>query len=262
VSDGPPSSALRVMQRHLADPRVLSGMAVVALLLGFAGPFGTYDELGTLPRLGYWTAIVFATYGVGYAVSVLAGRALARLLPADWLRLLVVGVLAGLPITLAVVVVNLLAFGAAGWHVIGLASLWPNVTLIAIGVLVISLLLERAMAPPATAADPADEAPPALLERLPLPQRGPLLSLSVADHYVDVVTARGHALLLMRLSDAIGEARPTLGLQIHRSHWVALDAVARTLRVDGRLVVELRDGRRLPVSRSYAEAVRRAGLLV
>lgn len=118
------------------------------------------------------------------------------------------------------------------------------------------MLIQRSIAPPA----PPALAAPALLERLPLPQRGPLLSLSVADHYVEVTTEKGRSLLLIRLSDAIREAHPTVGLQIHRSHWVALDAVARTIRVDGKLLVELKDGRRLPISRSYADPARAAGL--
>ena len=94
-----------------------------------------------------------------------------------------------------------------------------------------------------------------------MPQRGTLVSLSVTDHYVEVATSKGRALVLIRLSDAIKETSPTAGLRIHRSHWVALEAVVRVLRLDGRLVVELKDGRRLPVSRSYAGDLRAAGLM-
>lgn len=78
----------------------------------------------------------------------------------------------------------------------------------------------------------------------------------------EVTTEKGKALVLMRLSDAIRETPPTPGLQIHRSHWVAVDAVARTVRTGDKLLVELKDGRRLPVSRSYTRDVRDAGLVV
>lgn len=38
------------------------------------------------------------------------------------------------------------------------------------------------------------------------------------DHYGEVTTSEGAELPLMRLSDAIIEAAPVAGLQIHRSH--------------------------------------------
>ena len=76
-----------------------------------------------------------------------------------------------------------------------------------------------------------------------------------------MTTSAGSALLLMRLSDAIAEAGDTKGLQIHRSHWVALDAV-RAVRRDGqRAVLTLTDGRDLPVSRANLDKVKAAGLL-
>jgi DNA-binding LytR/AlgR family response regulator len=94
----------------------------------------------------------------------------------------------------------------------------------------------------------------------PLRQRGKLLALIVEDHYVDIVTDRGKALVLMRLADAMREAGTVAGLQIHRSHWVALDAVVKAHRSDGKLILELSNGLRLPVSRGYLPAVKEAGL--
>lgn len=174
-------------------------------------------------------------------------------------QVLVIGGLSGLPVTATVVMVNLVTFGAGGWYVIDPLTLWIDATLICMGVKTLSIILARSVRP----GQPAEtDAAPALLEGLPLQLRAPLVCLSVEDHYVDITTTKGHALVLIRLSDAIREARPTPGLRIHRSHWVALDAVARTVRVGGKLQVETQDDRRLPVSRSYAESVRAAGLMV
>lgn len=257
--------ALRELQRHFSDPRVLAAMAVVALLMGFAGPFGTYELLPLAARLGYWAAIVLATYGVGYGFGVVAVPLVGRRIRTRWLRMALVSTASGIPITVAVVLVNLVTFGSDGWDVIELAELWVSVTVISLGVMLISVLVDQSLARarehvPTPDAAGAEAGQPRVLERLPLPQRGNLVSLSVSDHYVDVVTTRGHGLVLMRLSDAIAETAPVQGLQIHRSHWVAVDAVARSVRADGKLQLELRDGRRLPVSRSYLKAVRQAGL--
>jgi len=64
----------------------------------------------------------------------------------------------------------------------------------------------------------------------------------------------------MRLADAMRETGAIPGLQIHRSHWVARDAVVRTHRADGKLLLELSNGMRLPVSRGFLPQVREAGL--
>ncbi|EBV3599940.1 LytTR family transcriptional regulator, partial [Salmonella enterica subsp. enterica serovar Virchow] len=90
--------------------------------------------------------------------------------------------------------------------------------------------------------------------------RGQLTHLSMQDHYVDVRTDNGGAMVLMRLSDAIAETRGVEGLQIHRSHWVALGAVQKAIRRGGRPYVIMKDGTELPVSRSYLDTVRSAGL--
>ncbi len=79
------------------------------------------------------------------------------------------------------------------------------------------------------------------------------------DHYVDVRTDKGGTLVLMRLADAIAETEGVAGLQIHRSHWVALEGIEKAVRRDGRLLLRMRDGTELPVSRTFAPAVREAG---
>jgi len=97
---------------------------------------------------------------------------------------------------------------------------------------------------------------------VPLRQRSRLIALIVEDHYVDIVTDKGKTLVLMRLADAMREAAPVPGLQIHRSHWVALDAVVRAQRSEGKVMLELSNGMRLPVSRGFLPAAKDAGLVV
>ncbi len=90
-----------------------------------------------------------------------------------------------------------------------------------------------------------------LREKLPLPlRRAPILALSSEDHYLRVHTDRGQALILMSLSQAIDALGEDAGLRIHRSHWVARDAVVDSARKDGRLAVTLANGLILPASRS------------
>lgn len=253
--------ALRGMQAHFGDRRVLASMAVVALLLGVAGPFGTFEDLGLGARLAYWAAIVISTYGLGYAASAVVASLLGGRLRQPWTRALVFGAFIGMPVTLAVMAVNLAAFGSTG---IAPPSLWLQCTLIGMGVIAIGEILGASRRAPAVAASVAAPEPPnpPILDRVPLPARGALWALVVQDHYVEIVTERGKTLVLMRLGDAIREVGATPGVQIHRSHWVALPAVARVVKTDGKAAVELPDGRRLGISRGYMEAARQAGLLV
>lgn len=100
-----------------------------------------------------------------------------------------------------------------------------------------------------------------LMQRLAPAVRGELLSISVRDHYVDVRTSFGQASLLLRFSDAIAEAAPTEGAQVHRSHWVAWDAVDAVGTTNGRAVLRLKQGGEVPVSRSHREKLEARGLL-
>lgn len=78
---------------------------------------------------------------------------------------------------------------------------------------------------------------------------------------MEVVTTRGRASVLMRLVDAMREAGDVRGLQVHRSHWVALDQVTAARRVGDAAVLTLSTGAEVPVSRSRLPDLRAAGLL-
>jgi DNA-binding LytR/AlgR family response regulator len=106
-------------------------------------------------------------------------------------------------------------------------------------------------------APPGAAAAASIVDRLKPPNRGALLRLSVQDHYTEVVTARGRELVLLRFADALREAAGTPGLQVHRSHWIADAHVESVRRDSGKLVILTRDGSHIPVSRSYADDVRR-----
>jgi DNA-binding LytR/AlgR family response regulator len=227
------------------------------VILGLAGPFGSFGALDLVPRLLYWLAVVFLTYAVGYGLSMFADALWGRGQP-FLVRLLVMVVPAGLAATLIVTVLNLVTFGPALFSPLDTIVLLGQCYAVAIGVIVVVLLLEPRHAAPA---DTPTVAPPAILERVPVPQRGQLLALSVEDHYVDIVTDRGKTLVLMRLADAMRETGSVAGLQIHRSHWVAHGAVVKVHRTGGKLLVELSNGMRLPVSRGFQPAVKAAGLL-
>lgn len=252
----PLQSTLRELRGHLGDVRGVAALAVVGVVLGLAGPFGTFESMPTLPRTLYWLATVFLTYSFGYGISRLVDR-LWGSGRAMWLRIVLMVVAAGLGATLIVALLNFAVFGIDGFSLVGVLTVAAQCLAVAAAVVVVSVLTER----PAEAAAAPAAGRPAVLDRVPAPQRGELLALVVEDHYVDIVTSRGKTLVLMRLADAIRETAGVPGLQIHRSHWVARAAVVGSRRSDGKVLVELSNGLLLPVSRSYLTAAREAGLI-
>lgn len=245
-------STLREMRVLSGDVRTWAALGLLSLVVGLIGPFGTFG-LPVMARLTYWTAVVLGTAVVGTLVAGTLEQVFEQRLP-RLIAAAVAGAISGIPIVMAVALVNILAFGP-WFQPVDLLQLGLYCMLIAAAVTVLSAVFEQRRTMPTEMVTT-----PALLDRLPLPQRGRLLHLAVADHYVEVVTDRGKALLLLRLSDAIRETAPVRGLQVHRSHWVALDAVRRTSRQAGRPVLELENGTIVPVSRSFMAETRAAGL--
>ena len=130
------------------------------------------------------------------------------------------------------------------------------------------LMVERRLLrPPAPAAAPgsppapAEAAPAKLVARLAPRLGGQVLALQAEDHYVRVHTALGSELLLMRLSDAIEELEGLAGERVHRSWWVAREAVAAARAQGRRVSLALTNGVEAPVSREAAPRLRRAGWL-
>jgi hypothetical protein len=88
-----------------------------------------------------------------------------------------------------------------------------------------------------------------------------LVSLSSEDHYVRVVTDRGNALIRYRFSDALTEVKGLPGIQVHRSHWVAIRAIERVIACGKAYRLILNNGTEVPVSRTNVGVLRASGLL-
>lgn len=225
---------------------------VLSPLATMAGPFDTYEELSTWPRLAYWATVV--------GISVLLDVGYRWLWRGRPLPLRIAGRL-GYAVVLAVLlhILNMAVFSDwMGWS----AWLWlvGVVWVIAIaieGLVVLARFVHLTEAPEVeTTPAPAET----FMRRLPVEKRGGLVRLEAQDHYLKVVTQAGDALILMRLGDAEAELSGYDGLRVHRSHWVARDQVEQVLRRDGRLVLLMSDRTEVPVSRTYKPSVDAADL--
>lgn len=85
-----------------------------------------------------------------------------------------------------------------------------------------------------------------------------IVALSAELHYLRVYTTRGDTLILFPFGRAVEVLRDARGMQVHRSHWVALDHVDALVTREGRLFCDMVRGPSLPVSRSCRAALRAA----
>lgn len=85
-----------------------------------------------------------------------------------------------------------------------------------------------------------------------------LVALSAELHYLRVYTTKGEALILFPFGRAVDLLQDQHGMQVHRSHWIALDQIDEVVRQDGRVSCHMIGGLTFPVSRSYRSALKAA----
>ncbi len=259
---------MREWIRNIA-PRLVAPMGVGGVL-GLIGPFGTYDLLPLLPRLGYWLAVVsfnwvLADAGIRRVEALASDR-----LPAPRFSVPILGALVvSVPATGVVVLAN--GLSGIGWPQSVLTLYWQVLVLLsaislpvyAWGDMRYAATKVQSAAKGGTPSNPesADAIGLALfLARLRGPLNGRLLCLEMQDHYLAVHTTGGTEMILCRMEDAARELGGT-GRRVHRSWWVAEDAVEAIARNGQRHFLRLVDGRSVPVGRSFRPDLKQAGWL-
>jgi DNA-binding LytR/AlgR family response regulator len=232
------------------DVRRLLFFLAIAASLAMTGPFGTF-YLPLLTRATYWTLWLMMIWAPTVLIFGAAQRSLLANYAPSWT--ISAGVfLISWPIV-AFCAVSLASqffadFPLTAKNILAEAKvLWP--------VLFGLVLLLHFTHAKAETKDEREERPIAFLARLPAKLGKDLISISSADHYLQVKTKQGEALILLSLKQAERELNAYRGLRIHRGHWVALDAVSQKVWRDSRLFLELKDGSQLPVGRSYRSEV-------
>ena len=145
-----------------------------------------------------------------------------------------------------------------------LAFLSEYATLLTI-VIPIHLILWLIIDRNATRDSPADDnetlTPPEFLGRTSFVQVTDVMALQAEEHYVRVYSTESEEMILYRFGDAIKEMPTNLGLQVHRSWWVAGSAVLSAKRGARRWQLNLVNDVSVPVSDTFVKAVRDQGWL-
>ena len=240
------------------------GLTAAVAVLAWLGPFDTWGRLSLPDRVAFWTLATSVNWMFGLLLGIMAGFVLERRGLLAWAAAVVAAsTVAAVPGT---AVVWLLVAAYMDHRMTGpgeIASLYSQVITIHLVLNgLVTWLIYGQSRPAGTAGEiapsrPSSKAPaPPLLDRLPERLGRNLLHLHMQDHYVEVHTDAGSDLLLLRFRDALREVEGIDGAQVHRSHWVARAAVAGVERRNGRIALRLANGSRVPVSRSFAPALR------
>ena len=246
--------------------RIFGWSTLAGLELGIIGPFGSFDA-NIFTRVVYWTVLFWVGTVVLWPSVVTAMAAGSRRgFPP---------VFSGIAIVL-LACVPLAAIGAAGcylfWpvHASGIRVLeWYGLTVVVALPAVLGLVwLELGRAdpsPPLLAFAPAGAGPvPDAIDgatALPDHLLAGALCLQMEDHHIRVHTRDRSHLHLGVMRDAIRQVGESRGLQVHRSWWVARDAVAGWERADRSAALILVNGLRVPVARSRLAILRAQGWL-
>ncbi len=241
------------LKGHLRSAAVILG---VAALLTFFGVYDRNSPVGV--RFLMWTiTCAVGGYTSTLVIPLVFHREIAgKLLP---VQAIVAGALISVPV-LASLYLFMGAFGF--WMPVHLLPMqYVYVFAISLMLTLIGILVARARTPQVAPGREDVDPVAAFLSRLPPKYRAAgLWAVSSEDHYLRVHTSLGEELILMRLADAVRELAGAEGVQVHRSWWVAKGGVADAKRDNGKLVLVLKSGTEVPVSRTYLTAAKEAGL--
>ena len=260
--------------------RSLAGAAFAAALMTALGPFGTYDAMETPARALYWFTVIGLIWLQSDLVTRFLERALAGRLPRPNLTIpAIAALIVALPATAVVIVVTQLMM--PGVQISLGQTLWQVFVVILVFSLAFNNLggatseaaaegealeaerrMEEARLRQEARAVSRDDAPAPdarFRRRFPAGLTGRLLCLEMEDHYLRIHTDKGSDIILMRMSDAEEELSLVDGLRVHRSWWVAREAVTGVRRDGTRLLLLLENGLEVPVGKTYRGALRDAG---
>ncbi len=242
---------LRKLQPILDHSRLIVSYFLVVAVCIIVGPFSTYENLSLLERIPYWAGIILFCYAIALIVLTLSKKFNLDKTPASFLSHLLHSLVIASFIAVFVYGVNFWVFG----NIEALPNIFSYLGLTIPISLVVSSVIYM-LIPKMPSNNEKNQA--VFLKRLPVHLGKELYSISVSDHYVEATTSKGTHMVLMRFSDALNEVAAINGIQLHRSHWIALNSVANVDKRDGKLIVKLKNGQKYPVSRSRLQAAKKA----
>jgi hypothetical protein len=266
--------------------------ALAGIVLAVLGPFGTFEKLSLLWRLGFWISVIVGGFLFHMPLYWLGRFVTESKCWSIWIGIIGSAFVAALPTTVLVngVAISLLNSVTTD----SVVTLYPMVLALSLPLQLIGHLtafkgplttpeLPASTPTPFVATHLAPESEPKLkpeakpepkpeqtapvqvspfFARLPRRLGKELLCLQMEDHYVRAFTAVGSDMILMRMGDAVRELESEDGLLVHRSFWVARVAISDWTRDGKNLTLRLSNNKNVPVARDRQAQVKAAGWLI
>jgi DNA integrity scanning protein DisA with diadenylate cyclase activity len=247
-------------------------VAIVGICIGLLAPFGMH-QIPVHLSIAYWVTTCLVGFVVYQPIILLFDRLLDKLLSKRWCKIAIGTCVASVLMTLVVPILNWIFFEDSINLVKQFIFTFPKCLLIGGIITVITIVREQTAEQKLQLIESEKELEQNLqksnvivskayedfMKELPVEKRGTLLCLEMSDHYVKVHTDKGHHMLLMRFKDAMQSLESYPGLQIHRSWWVANNAITKVKKVNRKTQLVLENGLVIPVSRTYQNVLSEAG---
>lgn len=249
-----PMASIVALATEVITPTVVFAWLVTSFVVALAGPFGTFETQPFLWRLVYWTGVD----GVAIVIAFSCRFFWHGMIKGDprWLEdFAVIGTLA---VVFGPFVVTLNAWLVGPEIETGIDLFQATFITFVVGLMIV--ILRRFMQESAVSQAPRRDR---LLDRIGAPDGERLVRVWSDNHHIIVRTTDGTDYrILMRLRDAVNEIDVEPGHCVHRSHWVATAQIREIEREQGREVIKMPCGARVPVGPKYRPDLVDAGFLI
>lgn len=224
---------------------------IVALVLGFLGPFGSY-AMPLFQRLLYW----FILFNLGYFFYHFSHKITERLFQNKNIHpvftYITPSLLAAIPLSILVGFATSYSLGHGITSIKYILYVLPQVLILGIVIDSVMRLIHIKLESQGNQVVPGES----FINRLPAKIGTELICFEMEDHYLVVYTEKGNHMMLMRMKDALIELNDFEGMQVHRSYWVAFDGIMSVKKEARKIILIMKNGMEIPVSRKHQEFVR------
>ena len=224
-------------------------LLAVSLLYALNGAHNT-EDLGFIHRLSLWSVVFSVTTFQFLGISALLARPNLLLATSRW-----IGIGASILITCALLTIELHALKFTAFLPKNpdpllefYVFLLPTVLVWCCLLVLIEPTSNTVSRIAKSGAESNSETNDTELESLL--NREQVLHIMACDHYLEISCVSGRHLVRGKMKDAVTLLQNQDGMQVHRSHWVAKQAIANTLREGRDLKLVLTSGKKVSVSRS------------
>jgi len=234
--------------------RKAKAIAISLFLLTILGPFGTYDDFDLPQRAAYWLVIlvfcsvIFEISVPGFLYSPSLTRKMRR-----WLRFAAGVLVASFFATWGVYAIEYVARGSPEQKPLYLVFVY--VVLIGGVISYFSFMHSFSKAYARIVPTGIDFERIAFFSTYPELKGSPLLWITMEDHYARVVTEAREVTLHASMQNLERQLNGYPGMRVHRSHWVANDAMQSIDREGRKVMLRVDKNQKLPIGGKYQKQV-------